>query len=269
MLADSGRQSEIDKKITADAKECSMSNRLFVRLVAKERKFTKIDFKYSIFDGCYLRNCKFESCDFTGCRFINTNLHGSRFSGSNFQYASFEKTVIDVSILDTECPGPENLKARFARSLRTNYQQLGDAAGANKAMKVELEASEAHLHKAWASKEAYYRHKYKGWERVKAFLEWVEFKILDCVWGNGERPVRLFFSVFTVIVLMAVFDVFQFGDPSHVGSYWHALESAPEIFLGILSPPNYPKWYLTLITFVRLVAMGFFLSIIIKRFNRR
>ena len=162
MLADSGRQSEIDKKITADAKECSMSNRLFVRLVAKERKFTKIDFKYSIFDGCYLRNCKFESCDFTGCRFINTNLHGSRFSGSNFQYASFEKTVIDVSILDTECPGPENLKARFARSLRTNYQQLGDAAGANKAMKVELEASEAHLHKAWASKEAYYRHKYKG-----------------------------------------------------------------------------------------------------------
>lgn len=269
MLVDSGRRTETDKRFTADVTECSLSNRLFVRLVAKGRTFRKVDFKYSVFDGCYLRNCTFDSCDFTGCRFVNTNMHGAKFSGSNFQYASFDKTIVDASILDTECPGPENLKARFARSLRTNYQQLGDAAGVNKAMKVELEASEAHLHKAWASNESYYRQKYKGLDRLSSFFQWLEFKILDYVWGNGERPLRLCFSVFVFLVFMAVIDVTQFGDPRRVDSYFTALGNAPAIFLGLTSPASYPKSYLTGITFVRLVALGFFLSIIIKRFNRR
>jgi hypothetical protein len=41
---------------------------------------------------------------------------------------------------------------------------------------VELLANELHLHKAWQSKETYYRHKYSGWLRYKAFLDWVTFK---------------------------------------------------------------------------------------------
>ncbi|MBD2214241.1 hypothetical protein H6G27_30915 [Nostoc linckia FACHB-104] len=45
--------------------------------------------------------------------------------------------------------------------------------------------------------------------------------------------------------------------------------NAPQIFLGTLSPSNYPIPYLTFILFIRLVAFGFFMSIIIKRFNRR
>ena len=46
---------------------------------------------------------------------------------------------------------------RFARTLRMNYQQLGDARAANKA--IEIEATEIHLHKAWSSKQSYYRSK--------------------------------------------------------------------------------------------------------------
>jgi hypothetical protein len=73
---------------------------------------------------------------------VNTQFSGAKFSGCKFDYATFEKTLIDARVLDTECPGLENLKMRFARSLRTNFQQLGDADAVNKAMRVELSATE-------------------------------------------------------------------------------------------------------------------------------
>ena len=75
------------------------------------------------------------------------------FTGCKFDYSIFERTLIDADLLDTECPGQENLKMRFARTLRMNFQQVGDAKAANRAIKVELQATMAHLHKAWRSTE--------------------------------------------------------------------------------------------------------------------
>jgi uncharacterized protein YjbI with pentapeptide repeats len=211
MLTDSGRKTETDRKFAADVSNVAFSNRLFVRLVAKGKSFSQVDFKYTIFDACYLRACKFDSCDFTGSRFVGTNFYGSKFSGCKFDYAIFERTFVDADILDTECPGPENLKARFARSLRMNYQQLGDAPAANKAMRVELRANEAHLYKACWSNESYYRKKYQGFQWIKSILEWSRFKVLDFVWGNGERPLRLCRFVLLIFIAMSIFDVVQFG----------------------------------------------------------
>lgn len=133
MIVDSGKTILLDKKFNEDVKSQSYENYLFTRLVAKERSFTKVSFKYSIFDQVYLKKCSFDSCDFTGCKFLSSNLLGSSFSGCNFEYAQFEKTQIDNDVLDSSCPGYENLKQKFARSLRVNYQQLGEARSANKA----------------------------------------------------------------------------------------------------------------------------------------
>src|SRR5450432_1346443 len=127
MLTASNRVHQIDKSFDSDVSEAQFTNQLFVRLVTKGTRFTNVDFKYSIFDTCYLRSCTFDSCDFTGCRFSGTNLEGSSFAGCKFAYSFFEKTVIDNDILDVGCPGEENLKMKFARTLRMNYQQLGDA----------------------------------------------------------------------------------------------------------------------------------------------
>ena len=269
MLSDSKRVHQIDKKFDENVSNSKFVNHLFVRLVAKDKRFTNIDFKYSIFDTCYLRACIFDSCDFTGCRFVGTNLHGSNFSGCKFDYSSFERTVIDNDILDTGCPGHENLKMRFARTLRMNYQQLGDAKSANKAIGVELQATEIHLHKAWRSNESYYRKKYAGWDRFKAFIEWVQFKLLDFIWGNGESPSKLLRATLIAFFLMSLIDVWTFRDPQRLDSYRQAFVAAPQIFLGTLSPSYYPSLYLTIILFIRLVAFGFFMSIMIKRFNRR
>jgi hypothetical protein len=258
-----------DQKIDSNLVGVVFTNRFFIRLVSKGHRFTKIDFRYSTFDACYLRNCVFDDCDFTGCRFVSTSLHGSSFAGCKFDYATFERTDIDDDVLDSGCPGTENLTMRFARSLRVNYQQLGNADAANKAIAVELHATGVHLEKSWRSKESYYRRKYSGLRRVGQFARWLEFKGLDWIWGNGESISKLLRAVVFVIVLIAVIDVIAFGNPSFVASYGRALLTAPSVLLGVEAPAYYPKLYLATIVFVRLVLCGFFMAILIKRFNRR
>lgn len=268
-LAPSNRTEVKDQWLKTDLSKARLSNGLFVRLIAKGKRISNVDFTYSIFDACYFRNCVFDSCDFTGCRFIGTNLIGSSFSGCIFDYATFERTLVDDDILTSGCPGYENLKLKFARSLRTNFQQVGNVKAANKAIKIELAATEIHLRKAWRSNESYYRKKYVGTDRLKAFFEWIVFKALDFVWGNGESTIKLARAVLVVLGIMTMVDVVKFKDPLALGSYGHSLLQMPQVFLGTLSPNYYSGGYLAAITFVRLVALAFFMSIIIKRFNRR
>ena len=268
-IVSSNREHHTDDKFDSDVSNVNYSNKLFLRLVAKGKRFKQVDFKYTIFDTCYLRNCVFDSCDFTGCRFIGVNFYGASFAGCKFDYATFERTIITSDILDNCCPGWDNLKLKFARTLRVNFQQLGDSKSANRAIKVELEATEIHLHKSWKSNESYYRRKYRGWKRVGMFFEWLKFKVLDFVWGNGENTYKLTRSVSILLIAMAIVDVLNFRDITKVSSYWDSILTMPEVFLGVSSPSVYPNWYLALIFFTRLVAIGFFMSIIIKRFNRR
>ena len=200
---------------------------------------------------------------------LQQNLAGSKFSGCKFDYASFEKTLVEPAILDTECPGFENLKLRFARTLRTNFQQLGDANAANKAMNIELDATATHLRKAAWSNEAYYRKHYAGWGRLKIVLEWALFRALDFVWGNGENAWRLFRFLVLILVCMAAYDTARYGDPGRIGSYWTSLTKSFAVFFGTWAPAEYSRFYLAAITCMRLLLVAFFLSIIIKRFNRR
>jgi uncharacterized protein YjbI with pentapeptide repeats len=131
-LTGSGKTLSVDQKSSSDVDGGKYTNYLFTRLVAKDRRFTKVNFRYSFFEQSYLRDCHFDSCDFTGCRFTNTNLAGSKFSAASSTTRT--STIVEPANLETECPGYENLKLRFTRALRTNFQQLGDAAAANKAM---------------------------------------------------------------------------------------------------------------------------------------
>jgi hypothetical protein len=224
---------------------------------------------FHFFDSCYLREAQFDSCDFTGCRFVATNLHGASFSDCRFDYATFERTIVDPAIIETECPSYENLRLRFARTLRMNYQQLGDSSAVNRAMKIELEATKTHLYNAWASEKPYYREKYQGFSRLKSFNQWLLFLLNDFVWGNGESIRRLISLVFVLLICMTAFDIYSFGDPAMVKSYKDAFLRSVEVFMGVSVPPEYSKPYVAFITLVRLITVGFLLSLIIKRFNRR
>lgn len=268
MLKNSTRIQMVDKWFDGDEIGSSFVNHVFLRLIAKRRRFERVDFKYSMFDACYLRDCVFDTCDFTGCRFVGSNLHGSTFPGSEFEYATFERTEIDSEVLDNNCPPFENLKARFARTLRMNYQQLGDAAAANKAIALELRAAETHLHKSWSAPEPYYRTKYVGMKRIQMWSRWLIFKLLDFVWGNGESPLKLLRTGLLLLIAMALVDANVWRAPQHIGGV-QALLAAPQVLLGTLAPSEFPGWYLAAIVALRLVMFGFFTSILVKRFSRR
>lgn len=269
MLKDSNRKILIDQQFSEDVENKKYINHLFTRLVAKKISFKEVDFRYCIFESSYLRSCTFDSCNFTGCRFIDSNLSGSGFTGCNFDYTSFERTQIDDDILDNGGPSTENLRLKFARSLRVNYQQMGDAKSANKAIGIELQATENHLKKAWSSKESYYSKKYKGLKRIKPFLEWLEFKLLDLIWGNGESALKLIRFSIVIMLIITFVDVFKFGNPDQFSSYVNVFLKSPQILLGVELPNYKETWYVTTILFIRLVLFGFFMSIIIKRFNKR
>ena len=269
MLEDSGKVEEKDKKVTANIVGENFQNRQFTRLVAKSHRFERVNFNYSTFDAAYLRNCDFDSCSFIGCRFVGSNLHGSTFTGCKFDYATFERTIVDFDDIVNNAPSVENLQLRFARTLRMNFQTLGDAVSVNKAIALELKATEVHLRKSCWSRESYYRHKYKGLGRVIAFGRWTEFKLLDFLWGNGESAFNLCRSLGLLILFVAIVDLLVTGQISSGVAYFEAILRSPQLLLGTLSPDYYSKGYLAAIVFLRLIAIALFLSVIIKRFNRR
>ncbi|GJL75555.1 pentapeptide repeat-containing protein [Nitrosomonas sp.] len=244
--------------------------KVFIRLNAKEKKFKSISFAHCIFDSCYLNNCVFDSCDFTGCRFLGSNFHQTAFRGCDFRFATFESSQFDDDILQSEAPKEENLKKHFARSLRMNYQQIGDAKAVNKAIMVELEATSIYLFKSWNSDETYYKQKYPGFlNRTLQFVKWLEFWLLHFIWGNGESIIKFLRIILIFIVLIAIYDISTIDDPFDLRFYWSSFMKAPAIFLGVLSPSNFSVGILSFIAGIKLVSLALLTTLLIKRFSRR
>jgi hypothetical protein len=191
--------------------------------------------------------------------------------GCNFSYAIFERCQISDEVLEQEAPQEDNLKMRFARSLRMNFQQIGDAKAVNRAISLELEATSSYLKKSWSSKETYYRKKYVGWKRVPQFVIWLEFRLLHAIWGNGENLWKLLGSIGVIHLSIAIYDTTHFGNPLDVRDYFASLLVSPGVFLGLPNATShvYPVLVSALITATRLVGFALFTAILVKRFGRR
>lgn len=266
MLVDNNKTKVEDQRFDSDETNAKFKNYLFIRLVAKDKTFKNVDFSYSTFDTAYIRNCKFDSCNFTGCRFISSNFHGSIFTGSNFNYAIFERTQIDNNILETECPGLENLKQKFARTLRTNFAQIGDPESVNKAILIELDATEMHLLKVWNSKEAYYRKKYRGIDRFLGLIKWLNFKFWDFIWGHGEKPYKLGIFTIAFLIMISLVDWFSLKNMAFT-NLGDSLLKSPQLFLGTIRGEE-GLWF-TFIQFTRYVIFALMMSVLIRRLSRR
>ena len=101
------------------------------------------------------------------------------------------------------------------------------------------------------------------------FFEWLSFKLLDFLWGNGESILKLVRSIALIFVAMTAYDVIKYRNVQQVSSYWRALVEAPEVFLGTRIPRQYSHLYITAVLAIRLVVFGALISIILKRYNRR
>jgi len=89
------------------------------------------------------------------------------------------------------------------------------------------------------------------------------------VWGNGESAIKLARAILVFLGVMTLIDVVKFKVPLELGSWYQSVLEMPQVFLGTFVPPYYTGGYLAVITFGRLVALAFLMSIVIKRFNRR
>ena len=258
----------VDKNISNEPNKFAFN--VFIRLNAKEKTFKNVSFIHCIFDNCYLNKCVFDSCDFTGCRFLSSNFHQTAFRGCDFRFVTFEHSQLDDDILISEPPREENLRMRFARSLRMNYQQIGDSKAVNKAISVELEATSIYLYKSWRSGETYYKEKYPGFlNSVVQFIKWLEFWVLDFVWGNGESILKFPRLILLSILIIAIYDANTNGNTLNFIRYWISLQNAPAVFLGVLSPGNFTVGSLSIIKGARLVSFALLTALLVKRFSRR
>lgn len=244
--------------------------KVFVRLNAKKITFQKVSFLHCIFDNCYLNDCVFDSCDFTGCKFLGSNFHQTAFRGCDFRFATFERCQIDDDILMSEAPREENLKMHFARSLRSNYQQSGDAKAANKAISVELEATSKYLYKSWNSKETYYKEKYPCFlKSTTQLFKWIKFWILHFIWGNGESILKFSRAIVITLFLISIYDTYTNGNPLNLSEYWLNFTKAPSIFLGVSVPDNFSTGVLSIITGIKFISIALLTTLLVKRFSRR
>ncbi|MGG1922845.1 pentapeptide repeat-containing protein [Chryseobacterium sp. NRRL B-14798] len=269
-MTTSEREKIEDQIIDSDlSKNDNYHNKYFIRIGSKNRNFIEVNFSHTYFENCYFRNVTFNSCNFNGCKFNNCNFHNSTFIDCNFDYATFEKSYIDSSILDTNLSKFNNLRAKFARTLRINFQSIGDQEAVNKAIKVELKAKSEHLFDCWYSSERYYRDKYQDIERLKVFIEWLWFKLQDLIWGNGEKPKNLIKLGFLLWILATIYDTIAFKNWNLVNNYFDSLIEVPTYFLGVNKPSKYSNFYITSLASIRLIGFALFTSLIIKRYSRR
>lgn len=229
-------------------------------VAAKQTHFRQVSFMFCVFEDCYFRDCRFEDCDFTGAVFRNSTLRGSTFDGSKFSYCRFSHTLVGHAILARNMPGLENVALELARSLRVNFAQLGDSVGVNMAVSAELDATRVHLYKAAWSSEAYYRKKHLGWGRVLAIVEYAWFRVQDMIWGHGESLWKLGrFLVCGYAVLVVALSCRGAQEGSAFREAWMMLWGVGGGSLLVAS---------VAVAF-RTVALGLFVTVLVRRFSRR
>ncbi|WP_295220285.1 pentapeptide repeat-containing protein [uncultured Chryseobacterium sp.] len=250
---------------------------LFVRGVATNFLFKNIDFSQTIFDSCYLKDCRFINCNFEGAKFINSNLQGSYFEFCNFDYVTFEKTFVDDEIFNC-APKKNNLKYKFARSLKLNYASIGDYIKASNAVKIELKATKSHLYDTWSLSDEYHINKYGGIRRRSLqFWKWLKVCILDLLWGNGESLWRLIRFNLILFFILTVYHILHERTTDIITIFNTFLVKVPSNYFGIsvkgYSNKNYffyyPEWLSLFLVITRLICFGLLMSIIIKKYNRR
>lgn len=158
---------------------------------------------------------------------------------------------------------------RFARSLRMNFQQVGDAKAVNEAITQELDATARYLLESWRSEDEYHRKKYPRLLRVRQFLAWVEFWVLHFIWGNGESISKLLRTIIIVMMIIAIYDANASSGSATILDYWESLKAAPAIFFGTLSRQSHTIAAASTIVATRLIALSLLTALLVKRFGRR
>lgn len=267
-LRDNQKKIIENKEFVDDVSDKDLSGHILNRVFAVGKVFKHVSFKQSEIKDCYFRNCKFIECDFTGTSIKNSNFRGAQYDDCKFKYSTWEHTQIDETLLDKCLPSEGNLARDLVRSLRVNFGHIGNYVAVNKAASIEVALTGQHFYNAAFSKQAYYRKKYKGSDRILHGMRFFQWKALDLLWGNGESLTRILGCGISMILICTFLLIWQHHpDPRYVLP--DTLFEIIKAFLGMPTTTLLPDNYIAILTIARFLIFGLFMAVLVKRLARR
>lgn len=253
-----------NKEFFGDICDEDFSRTDLVNVYAVDAVFQDVTFKQSNLLKAYFRNCRFIRCDFTGANIKESNFRGSQFSNCCFKYTFWEKVIIDNHFLESCLPSEENLARDLVRSLRVNFGQIGNYEAVNIAAAIEVQLTGNHLCNAAFSRQSYYRNKYQGWARLSHFFQYIRWKLLDLLWGNGESVLKILMISVLVMFLATLFLFFADQKP-----LMEAARLSIKTFWGIYDLSRVSNSFVVALTVARFILFGLFMAILVKRLSKR
>ncbi|WP_423841643.1 pentapeptide repeat-containing protein [Actinobacillus equuli] len=226
-----------------------------------------MNFEHSIFSYCSMRNVSFQNCSFINCQFEYCDFKDSCFINCDLRYSKFVSTYVDIDILNSS-PREHNLKLKFARNLRVNFDSLGLEKYKRKAQKMELEAQREFLYKCWSSEDSYYDKKYSSIQKTYKFLEWIKFKLNDWIWGHGESIKKCIISTLLFLLLISLYITL-----SSSTKFYETTIYVIAYFIGSIDNNSLPNYFSlctkSIIIILRIISSGLLLSILIQNLSKR
>jgi hypothetical protein len=167
-----------------------------------------------------------------------------------------------------------NLRLEAIRSLKVNATSTDDFEGRSFLILEQIKNTEDHLFRAVTGADSYYSEKFSTvWSRLKAAGRLAVHKASGAIWGHGERPLRLLWSIACLLFLLAAMEavpVILSGDEKP-GALWVSFRRVMDLFLGLA--PARPVYALEFIEYVLYVArpiyIGLLVSVLYKYIGRR
>jgi hypothetical protein len=177
--------------------------------------FSECYFRRTVFQGCDIVNAKFESCDFPN----------ARLEASRLDYARFRNCEIGLASIAFREDGNPQVLARVCHNLKLNAMHMGHLVDVS-----ELSYMEKTFERHMLFNQAFGR---SGAKRVgfSSIVKWLDSLALNCIWGYGERPWRLFLAGLTTIFGFATLQYALDGIPN--ASWWDDVYFSGITFLTI------------------------------------
>lgn len=267
----------IDKKyFNENLSAMELPHHLFADTGAIKITFENVNFSYCVFKNVYFKGCKFVECNFTGAQFESSNFRGSQFENCTFIFSVFRNTEISHKELLVNLSEWPNNNREWLRRLRINAESIGDVEAVKSFVKEEMLASREHLKKARAAKEGYYAQKYERWDkRLSVYLESI-INYLDWhLWGHGEHPHKLVFTILGMITLSSAYVFFHNEGVSFdaklndlLSIAWVTVADVSQTFVGVKST-GVDNGLAAILSLVRYISLGLFTSVLYKSIARR
>ena len=136
------------------------------------------------FAECYFRRATFQNCDIVNSKFESCDFPNARLDASRLDFARFRSCEIDLASIVFRGDGNPQVLARVCRNLKLNAMTMGHLSDVSELSYMEMTYE----------RRALFNRAFGGRRNFRAVTSWLNSLALNCIWGYGERPWRLFAS---------------------------------------------------------------------------